>query len=368
MNDRDSQNSLKNQRNNQSNQYLGWKFCPICRFKLPKVQNLKFCMRCGNDLHYLKVHKQLSPKPIKYSQVRPIPYQKYLPPRDLFRPEKISDDDIIDIKDHKLWGTFPSIGLPLISFVAMSFAAAGLMALFILATLDLEALYDLVYDPYFLIISSFFELIFILIPVLYVGRYLQNPTFKNRLGLLGFTSRNYGIKGIIKEILIGLGFAVSGIFIVGIVSISIEMLLEQFGVEIISTESDVELIVSSIDILGLILLSITMILIIGTSEEICFRGFMQKGLVKNLGKIWGILLTALIFSMFHLLGVFLLLPEAPFEFAISFVLLFFPYLSISLMLGLLFYWRNENLIAVIVAHGVYNAIAIILAFIFFGIF
>ena len=368
MNDKDSQNSLKNQKNNQSNQYLGWSFCPICRFKLPKVQNLKFCMRCGNDLQYLKEHKQLSPKPIKYPQARPIPYQKYLPPRDFFRPDKISDDDIIDIKEHKLWGTLPSLGLPLISYVAMSFAAAGFMALLIFATFDLEALYDLVYNPYFLIISSFFELIFILIPVLYVGRYLQNPTFKNRLGLLGFTVRNYDIKGIIKEILIGLGFAVSGILLVGIVSISIEMLYNIFGVEIISTESDVELIVSSIDILSLILLAITMILIIGTSEEICFRGFMQKGLVKNLGKSWGILLTALIFSMIHLIGVFLLLPDYPLEFVLSFFLLFFPYFSISLMLGLLFYWRNENLIAVIVAHGVYNAIAIILAFIFFGIF
>jgi len=108
-------------------------------------------------------------------------------------------------------------------------------------------------------------------------------------------------------------------------------------------------------------------LIIGTSEEVLFRGFLQKGLVRTLGKNWGIVVTALIFSSIHIIGIFLF-PESLTSFLISFLLSFLPFFAISILLGLLYNWRKENLIAVMITHGIYNAITIIIAFLVFNSF
>ncbi len=348
---------------------LIWFFCPVCGNKIPKIQNLKFCINCGTNLNYLKEYKKLQPKKVKNPYVQAMEYPLPLTLPILYGPKKILDEEIINTKNHELWGTMASIGVPLGAYLLMNFLAAVLFAVVIYFSFNLEFLFD----PYFIIFSSFFELIFIVVPIIYVENYLQNPTLKNRLGLLGFTLKGLNKKDTYKEILIGLGFAVIGILLVASVSFLTEFILEIFfGIEIVrdlgSTTTDVELIISSADIFSLIILSIVMILIIGTSEEILFRGFMQKGLMRSLGNKWGILITAFIFSMIHLLGIFLIGFENPLVLIISFFLSFVPYFAISLMLGLIYYWRNENLIAVITAHGVYDTLAIILAYILYYMF
>ena len=94
---------------------------------------------------------------------------------------------------------------------------------------------------------------------------------------------------------------------------------------------------------------------------------MQKGLVRNLGAKWGIILTALIFSLIHLLGLFLIALESPSIFIISFLISFTPYFAISLILGWLYHWRNENLIAVMITHGVYDVLVTGITFLIYGI-
>lgn len=378
MNEKEAQNLNKKQESNNFKDRttlseLIWSFCPVCGNKIPKIQNLKFCIKCGTNIKYLKKHNILQLRKITNPYIQQIAYSKPVISPVFYGPKKINDDEITNTKNHKLWGAMASFGVPLGAFLVMNFLTAGLFVIIIYFSFDLEFLFNFILNPYFLIFSSFFELIFILIPVLYVEKYLQNPTLKNRLGLLGFTSKGMNKKGIFKEILIGLGFAAIGILLVATVSFLTEIMLELFfGIEKIrelsSTTTDVELIISSADFLSLILLSIVMILIIGTSEEILFRGFMQKGLMRSLGNKWGILITAFIFSMIHLLGLFLMLLETPIVLIISFVLSFIPYFAISLILGLIYYWRNENLIAVIITHGVYDALAIILAYIFYFVF
>jgi len=107
-------------------------------------------------------------------------------------------------------------------------------------------------------------------------------------------------------------------------------------------------------------------LVIGTSEELLFRGFVQKGLVRTLGTKKGIIITALIFSLIHLIGLYLI--ANPLNLLVAFILNFFPYMAISLMLGLLYYWRKENLITVMVTHGVYNGLSIIIVYLLFAVF
>jgi len=363
---------IKSQDNVHSNERkLDWLYCPICGSKLPKIKNLKFCIKCRTNITYIKEHKKFPPRKTPNQHIRTLSYPQYYPSKIYYGIEKISDESITNTKDLKLWGIMTSLGLPIGAYILMNFLVAGFLAMLAFFITDLESLIDLMYNPFFIIFSSFFELVFILVPVIYVGKYLKTPSFENRLILLGFTSRGYERKGIYKEMLIGLAFAAIGIILVVVSSIFIEIILEIiFGVDIIrdvsGTTTDIEIIVSSLNIFSLIIFVIVMILIIGTSEEILFRGFMQKGLVRNLGNIWGIIISALIFSLFHLIGFFFIISESPLTFIISFLLSFVPYFSISLMLGWLYYWRNENLIAVVVTHGVYDAITIILAFIIYG--
>jgi membrane protease YdiL (CAAX protease family) len=346
-----------------------WSFCPVCGNKIPNIHKIKFCFKCGTDLKYLKEHKQLKPTDVNNPYIQTKDYPLHEIPLISYGPPKIEDDEIINTKNHELWGTGPSIGISLGAFFAMNFASAGILVIMIFMSFNLETLVEFVANPYFVAMSSFFELIFVLFPVLYVGKYLRNPSLKNRLGLLGFTSKGLDRKGIVKEIFIGLGFAVAAYYLVFGVSFLTEIILEFFfGIEIIhdinSGAGGAGIVFIQGDILSIVLLSVVMILIIGTSEEILFRGFMQKGLTRSLGTKGGIMLTAFIFTMIHVLGVVLLFIDSPLFLLISFLLSFFPYFAVSILLGLIYYWRKENLIAVIITHGVYDALTIIVAYTF----
>jgi len=357
-----SDEELHKTNSNQESINFDWKFCPICGTQLPSIKNLKFCTVCGTDIKYIKDNKKLRPNYTSNPYKSPMQYSQNKIPSYLNVPVIINDDNLIDNKEHKLWSTSASVGLP----VAALFIFNGLAGVFL--TIIMVVPFDLASSSYFISFLSIFELIFLVLPLLYVGKYLQNPTFKNRLILLGFTSRGYDKRRISKEILIGLGFAVIGVLAVILVSFFIEAILELvFGITVIQDSTGLTGVLIPPDIASVIVFSVILLLVIGTSEEVLFRGFMQKGLARNLGNKWGIILTALIFSLIHLLGLFLIALESPFLFIISFLISFTPYFAISLILGWLYYWRNENLIAVMITHGVYDVLIIVITFLLYGI-
>lgn len=348
-----------------------WLYCPICGAKIPQIKNIIYCIKCGVDLQYINTHMRMpSHKNTRYlASPEAISQQKFYLSNKPIR-KKLSEEELLNLEDQKLWGSFASIGITAAAYVLMNFIAILVVVIFILFTFNLENVLDFLVSPYFIIGTSFVELIFILVPALYVGKYLQNPTLNNRLVLLGFTTKGFDKTKLVKEILIGLGFAVVGVALVLSISFLMEIILSLiFGFETIQeffgTAGEVDTMIASADILSIFLLSIIMILIIGTTEEVLFRGFLQKGLVRSLGKTRGIIITALIFSSIHLIGIFLS-PGSPIFFIISFLFNFFPFFAISLLLGLLYNWRKENLVAVMITHGVYDALTIILAFIVFN--
>ncbi|MFX1480148.1 MAG: type II CAAX prenyl endopeptidase Rce1 family protein [Promethearchaeota archaeon] len=51
-----------------------------------------------------------------------------------------------------------------------------------------------------------------------------------------------------------------------------------------------------------------------------------------------------------------------------FLLSFFPYFAISLLLGWLYHWRKENLLAVMITHGVYDVLTVLIAYFLFIFF
>ncbi len=366
MNDKELPKTNINKESNNSD----WRFCPICGIKLPIIQNLKFCTVCGTDIIYIKDYKKLSPTYSSNPYKSPIQYSQYKAstfPSISYGPEKIADENLIDNKKHKLWGAMASIWVPLAALLIMNSIVGGFLTLIMFISSDLNVLYGLASNSYLFSLILIFELVFFIFPLLYVRKYLKNPTLKNRLILLGFTTRGYDKIRIFKEIVIGLGFAVIGVFIVTLASVGIELFLELvLGINIIHDSTGLSGETIPPDLPRLIVFSVVVMLVVGTSEEILFRGFMQKGLVRSLGNRWGIIVTALVFSLIHLLGIFLLALESPYFFIISFLLSFIPYFTISLTLGWLYHWRNENLLAVMITHGIYDVLAIVITYLLYG--
>ncbi len=357
-----------NDNNSDSNNIkLEWTFCPFCGEKLPILKQLRFCTSCGLDLVYLKEHKKLPPEYYKkLINKKPIIQQYPYPDQMLmYGIDKISDEDILNTKDKKLWSTLTSIGIPIASIFIMNIMAAGIMIFYLLFSPSIEEFMNNLTNPYFIVITSFAELILIFLPFIVVKKYLRNPSTKNRFALMGFTTKgvNYW-----KEIIIGIIFSIIGVLLVFLVSAFMEIVLELiYGIEIIRdiTSAGAEIDLSS-DLLSLVLLMITMVLIVGTTEEILFRGFMQKGLVRRLGVKWGIIITAIIFTFIHLITIFLVYPIFSLSFVVAFFISFVPYIAISLLLGMLYHWRKENIIAVMVTHGLYNALTILIVFILYN--
>ncbi|MHA1641543.1 MAG: CPBP family glutamic-type intramembrane protease [Promethearchaeota archaeon] len=355
---------------------INWKFCPNCGFELPNISNLKFCTNCGVNLIYIKQNKQLPPNYMK----RQSALKKSIEVSDIGRYnestgifEKLTEEDLPFNKDTKLWSTSASIGLAISSFFIMNsilFVATFLMLLLIPYSLISGSILN---NIYFIIFSSFSEFSLILLPIVYVRRYLQKPTLKNRLAIFGFTTKNYNYKQILKEIFFGLLFGFIGVISVLSISYLLEFILESiFGSNIIrnigESSSGFDQVIANSDVLSIILLIIIMFIVIAPSEEILFRGFLQKGLVRSLSKKSGIIITAIIFTFIHLIGNFILYPLISIEFLISMIMSFIPYLVISLILGLIYEWRKENLIAPIITHAFYNSLTIMFVFFAFNFF
>lgn len=357
MNEEENSNDL-------SRSKLKWEFCPICGTKIPQIENIQYCIKCGVDLQYINTHQRMPSRKNQTSRQ----YYSYRAPKPT--KKRLNEEDLLNLKDKKLWGAGATLGITAAAFFAMNFIAVAAIIIFMFFSRSIGDPFNLIANPYFIIFSSFIELVLLIVPLLYVGKHLERANIKNRLSILGFTTKGYSKTQLAKEIFIGLGFAVVGVLLVFFVSFIMEILLSAiFGINLVSdiggSPDEVDLLITSSDILSLILLVIIMVAIIGTSEEVLFRGFLQKGLTRNLGKTGGILLTALIFTSIHIIGGFLL---PPLELVIYLLLNFFPFFAISLLLGFLYDWRKENLISVMITHGVYNAITIILAFLVFNLF
>ena len=150
MNDKELHNFNKDQESAK----LYWEFCTICCQNIPKIQNLKFCTKCGTNIKYIKDYKKLSTTQSQNPYKSQVSYPQYQPPSIHYGPPKISDKELINNKEYKLWGPSISIGLPLGAFLLMNFILGGFLAFLTFSTTDLDRFYDLISNSYFISMIS----------------------------------------------------------------------------------------------------------------------------------------------------------------------------------------------------------------------
>jgi membrane protease YdiL (CAAX protease family) len=89
------------------------------------------------------------------------------------------------------------------------------------------------------------------------------------------------------------------------------------------------------------------LVLVGPCEELAFRGFVQSGFENSFGKTWGLLVSSVLFGLLHGLNT----PYAV-----------VPVFVVGLMFGYVWQRTGENTTATALMHGVYDTIAIAIAY------
>ncbi len=235
------------------------------------------------------------------------------------------------------WGNFTRV-------IFMVILGWGTMFAFTVAIMvpliGLIGIWGILTDPWAMLILSIAEIGFI-IPVIYYVRNRKLPL--RTIGLKNFTS--------IKDI--GLGFVV-GFLMLGS-NLIISYFMSLFMPDLIGDESFFVAPAGEFNaIIWISLWTLSMFLVVGFSEEIVFRGFLQRRMemfYRQRGsenyKMTALILTSIIFSAIHLDLIGL---------GTRFVL--------GLFLGYLAQKRKYSIIGPAIAHGVNSSAVIILAVLF----
>lgn len=331
-------------------------FCPNCGRKIEWIKDLKYCMYCRNYLisyiprKYIKVWLE-SDSPLTDQEIN-----------ELYKPQIPNNLKVIT---RKPWSWKAALGIPFLALF-FQFISAIIFVFVLIFTLfpDVGSNPYLVLESeeimvWFLLYGYVATFIFLLLTYAAVGYYLpKNATKKDKLRAIGIPIGVIGKKELFREILIGIVFAflMWGVVIgAQYLSAFLTELIYQVPQEFL-VESGEDITPPSLDFL--IITIVFMFISIGPSEEILFRGFSQKGFERSMGKKPALIVTALYFTLFHIFPSF-------FEPRLFFYT-FIPYMSISLILCFLYYWRG-NVIACIISHALYNSFLFIMAFFYMNI-
>ena len=161
---------------------------------------------------------------------------------------------------------------------------------------------------------------------------------KNGAGLKQLGLKKTSIKIILIASLIGLVL----LFLAGSISIIEEM--------IIGPDPEADLILEAIlprNLLQFVAMIGISLALVGPAEELAFRGFIQRGFVNSFGKTKGLLFASILFGLLH---------------GLNSLRSIVPVTIVSLFLGYFWQKTNGNTFASAWAHGLYDAVAITLAY------
>lgn len=270
-----------------------------------------------------------------------------------------------------IWGKKWALLGPLIGFFVMltaSFVVEFIMIFAIImaaGTFDLDAILDMTIDilesPVILALLSIVEVVFIFTAILTLRKYKKTP--KERMLLLGWrpyfktkyqSSNQSKIPRLVRDICLGIALAIAMVF-------------AQFGVSMVNDliwypltgGIQVPSAFMARSFLDMIVLAVSMIAIVGPTEEFLFRGLSQQGLEADLGQNKALIISTVLFMVVHVGPVALADP-------LSGAYLAFPYFIISSMLCYI-YTRTKNLNLMIFVHGFYDAILVVFDYLFYKV-
>ncbi len=218
----------------------------------------------------------------------------------------------------------------LLTFVMMvPMMAAGLIYVDVVSM-------TIIIDPIALLVITFAEIGFIFPPLWYIRRN-------------GLSLKSIGISrlGSVKEAVIGLGVGV----VVLLANFAVTFLIDLFAGSPGIGDESLFAISSTLEV---VIWTLAMFLVVGFSEELLFRGFLQRRMEiyfstrRSRPQLYALVITSIVFAAMHL---------DPFGFPTRLV--------IGLIFGVLAQKRNYSIMAPTMAHGLNNTAVIIIAYLGF---
>ena len=213
---------------------------------------------------------------------------------------------------------------------------------------------DLGKDPIILISLSFLEILIIIIPTLIASKVEKKP-FLVELKEMGFqknptTLRKMLLK-VISGLLIGIVFFLISSFIISFFVKYIVQIL--FGTQFVEEglNNAISTTPTNPTIIQLIMLVAIQILIVAPCEEGFFRGFIVKKSHRKIKLGYSIILSSIIFSLYHV---------PPFLVPVSTIITFFGYyFFFGIFLSLTFVLFKNSILPSSIAHFTLNILIIL---------
>jgi membrane protease YdiL (CAAX protease family) len=209
-------------------------------------------------------------------------------------------------------------------------------------------------DPNILILISFVEILFILVPSLIAAKIEKNP-FIVEVKKLGFNLKNPKLKNIILKIFAGVLIGIFFFFISGLLLTFYTRFIVQnlFGAQFIEDGMGNAISTQPINpnFFQFALLIIIQIIIIGPCEEAFFRGFVINKSKNKVKSFYSIILSSFLFAIYHV---------PPFLVPLTTIITFFGYFfSFGILLSLVFVAFKGSLIPSSIAHSSLNILLLI---------
>jgi membrane protease YdiL (CAAX protease family) len=210
-------------------------------------------------------------------------------------------------------------------------------------------------DPNILILISFAEILFIIVPS-FIAAKIEKIPFIVEVKDFGFNVKNPKLKNIILKIFAGILIGIFFFFISDLLlPFYIRFVIQNlFGRQFI--EEGVENAITTAPfnptITQLIIIITIQIIIVGPCEEGFFRGFIIKRSQKKMKLIYSVVLSTFIFALYHV---------PPFLVPVSTIITFFGYFfTLGTLLALTFVFFKNSLLPGSIAHSMFNILILIL--------
>ncbi|MFW9940908.1 MAG: CPBP family intramembrane glutamic endopeptidase [Candidatus Thorarchaeota archaeon] len=205
--------------------------------------------------------------------------------------------------------------------------------------------------PWILIGLIFLELLFIIIPA-YISSKIEKKSFKTLIFEMGFQKNNDILLKIVAGLSIGVIFFFFGNFIIIFFEqIIIENLL---GAKFIAAGQEGVINTSPIqpNLIQIIILLILQIIIIGPCEEAFFRGFIIKKLNSKVKIVYSVIISSILFSLYHVPPFLVPLPTT--------ITYFGYYFVFGILLASIFIFFDYSLIPCSISHSSLNVLLLLL--------